>query len=451
MTSASRSGGGSALSRAQREELLDVQRRRAGAPRRRRRVGQQAGEGRGGQRRERPRLAGERLAAGRAARGVRRRRGAPRRAADRRATSANALRLVPSTKSRSSTARTTGRARGARAAALEGPAQRLGERRRRARAGSAAALGAAGRRAARGRGGPRAARRPSAAGPGAPPGSAASARTASRSAASADLGPRRVGPHGHDDVAARRAAREELPRPAASCPRPASPTTCAAASIASASWRRASSHVERVVARRAAGSACAPAAHGVGALHASAAAPSASDRARGRRRATARACAAARGAGCANRRAALAAELLPDGAERRRTRGSAMRRRRRTARADAPVALEAAPSLERVGELARRSGSGPRAPWPARAASSSAKAAGMPRSGATSRGSGGGSVRCMSSVLVGVSASNGTRPVEQLEEDDADRVEVAAPVERIAAALLGAHVLGRAADDARAG
>ena len=40
---------------------------------------------------------------------------------------------------------------------------------------------------------------------------------------------------------------------------------------------------------------------------------------------------------------------------------------------------------------------------------------------------------------------------EQLVEDDADSVKVAASVERVAAALLGAHVLGRAADDARAG
>ena len=39
---------------------------------------------------------------------------------------------------------------------------------------------------------------------------------------------------------------------------------------------------------------------------------------------------------------------------------------------------------------------------------------------------------------------------EELVEDDADRVEVAARVERVAARLLGAHVLGRAADDARA-
>ena len=44
----------------------------------------------------------------------------------------------------------------------------------------------------------------------------------------------------------------------------------------------------------------------------------------------------------------------------------------------------------------------------------------------------------------------GQAPGEQLVEDDADRVEVAARVERIAARLLGAHVLGRAADDAGA-
>ena len=39
---------------------------------------------------------------------------------------------------------------------------------------------------------------------------------------------------------------------------------------------------------------------------------------------------------------------------------------------------------------------------------------------------------------------------DELVEDDTDRVEVAARVERIAASLLGAHVLGRAADDPRA-
>ena len=39
---------------------------------------------------------------------------------------------------------------------------------------------------------------------------------------------------------------------------------------------------------------------------------------------------------------------------------------------------------------------------------------------------------------------------EQLVEDDADRVEVAARVERLAPALLGRHVLGRADDEARA-
>ena len=44
----------------------------------------------------------------------------------------------------------------------------------------------------------------------------------------------------------------------------------------------------------------------------------------------------------------------------------------------------------------------------------------------------------------------GQAPREELVEDDADRVEVAARVERIAARLLGAHVLGRAADDAGA-
>ena len=40
---------------------------------------------------------------------------------------------------------------------------------------------------------------------------------------------------------------------------------------------------------------------------------------------------------------------------------------------------------------------------------------------------------------------------EQLEQDDAHGVEVAAAVDRIAAALLGRHVVGRAAHDARAG
>ena len=43
-------------------------------------------------------------------------------------------------------------------------------------------------------------------------------------------------------------------------------------------------------------------------------------------------------------------------------------------------------------------------------AETSAKGAGMARSGATSRGSGAGSVRCRISVLVAVSATKGTRP-----------------------------------------
>jgi hypothetical protein len=38
---------------------------------------------------------------------------------------------------------------------------------------------------------------------------------------------------------------------------------------------------------------------------------------------------------------------------------------------------------------------------------------------------------------------------EQLEEDDAHRVQVAPAVEGISAALLGAHVLGRPADETR--
>ena len=41
-------------------------------------------------------------------------------------------------------------------------------------------------------------------------------------------------------------------------------------------------------------------------------------------------------------------------------------------------------------------------------------------------------------------------PGEELEEDDAARVEIAARVDDLAAPLLGRHVVGRAADDARA-
>ncbi len=61
----------------------------------------------------------------------------------------------------------------------------------------------------------------------------------------------------------------------------------------------------------------------------------------------------------------------------------------------------------------------------------------MVRSGTMTRGSSGCSVMCMSTTCVGLSASNGSRAREQLIEDDADRVEVRARVERIAAALLG--------------
>ena len=50
-----------------------------------------------------------------------------------------------------------------------------------------------------------------------------------------------------------------------------------------------------------------------------------------------------------------------------------------------------------------------------------------------------------------VSASNGTSPGEHLVEDAAERVDVDAVIGRVAARLLGRHVLGRAEDHAGAG
>ncbi len=56
----------------------------------------------------------------------------------------------------------------------------------------------------------------------------------------------------------------------------------------------------------------------------------------------------------------------------------------------------------------------------------------------------------MSTTCVGVSASNGRRPVRSWKRITPHGVEIAARVDRIAAPLLGRHVVGRAADDAGA-
>ena len=75
---------------------------------------------------------------------------------------------------------------------------------------------------------------------------------------------------------------------------------------------------------------------------------------------------------------------------------------------------------------------------------------GICRSGATSRGSCGELREVREHDLRRRLGLEGQPAREELVEDDADRVEIAARVERIAARLLGAHVLGRAAHDAGA-
>ena len=61
-----------------------------------------------------------------------------------------------------------------------------------------------------------------------------------------------------------------------------------------------------------------------------------------------------------------------------------------------------------------------------------------------SDGSGGSSSMCLRTRRILLLASNGEPPGHHEEEDDAERIDVAPRVGRLAARLLGRHVLGRA-------
>ena len=230
------------------------------------------------------------------------------------------------------------------------------------------------------------------------------ARTASRTAVSAIFAHDASGADRHDHVAARRASREELDDEA----------RLAAARVADDVGRR--EHRLRVVPpgleplervrtceeRQHVG----PAADGVGAVHR-----------RRLRRSRPRRCAARLGAARGERPAGAACVAMgtPQSPQNFCPTGvSAPHARQRIAVVGEGRDVRPSTETSASSSAAARS----RALWKrssrglASARSvSSAKGAGMPRSGATLRGSGGGSLRCRSSVLVAESPMNGTRPV----------------------------------------
>ena len=96
-----------------------------------------------------------------------------------------------------------------------------------------------------------------------------------------------------------------------------------------------------------------------------------------------------------------------------------------------------------VGQLAARA-----AGWPGSLArqhcTTASMAGGTPARPPASENDGGSSVAWASSTSIVDRPANGSRPGQQLEQDDADAVQVAAMVHLLAADLLGAHVAGRA-------
>ena len=85
-----------------------------------------------------------------------------------------------------------------------------------------------------------------------------------------------------------------------------------------------------------------------------------------------------------------------------------------------------------------------RDPWPSRACTSSSIAGGSRGRAGAATAAAACSSRCFDSIAITVGASNGSRAGEHLVEHAAERVDVGAAVDRLAADLLGRHVLRRA-------